>query len=53
MKRWEYKHLYKWDTDTFLTALKRLGNEGWELVSTERTDSGGYIGFLKREKNED
>lgn len=53
MKRWGYKYLYTSGVGDFLKELNRFGNEGWELVSTERTDSGSYREFLKREKNED
>lgn len=43
MKRWEYKRL--WISSDFDNDLKKLGEEGWELVAITQ-DS---IFWLKRE----
>ena len=46
-RRWEYANVY-WDIEMADSLVKTIGRDGWELVSTERSDDG-IIGFFKRE----
>ena len=46
-RRWEYANVY-WDIEMVDSLVKTIGRDGWELVSTERSDEG-IIGFFKRE----
>ena len=46
-RQWEYANVY-WDIEMADSLVKTIGRDGWELVSTERSDEG-IIGFFKRE----
>jgi hypothetical protein len=50
-EKWEYKYAQICSHNTFDSEMKKLGDEGWELVSGDQT-SGCHILYFKRPKRE-
>jgi hypothetical protein len=50
MQKWEHKvvQIIEYEADKIEPQLRRLGEEGWELVSV---DVDKYLYFLKRPKS--
>lgn len=51
-EKWDYKFVQICDNQTYDAGLKKLGDEGWELVSTDDAGGACIYFFFKRPKKE-
>ena len=52
MKRWDYKVFTSKTLGEGAALLEGMGNDGWEMVGTQRDHNQHIMFFFKREKHD-
>lgn len=52
LKKWEYKVFTSRTLGEGAAQLEGLGNDGWELVGTQKDHNEHYMFFFKRQKRD-